>query len=229
VGPAEPGLSAADARGRRLDAATGIVAVVLFGAAFVIPGSAPTAADTVDKIGAFFNDKRDSILVADFLIGLAGLFFLWWLGSLRSYLRIGERGEGRLSAAGFLAGGVGVALTLAAASVDAGLAFKVGGQGDQPLIRVLFDIRNAMFTMSGFAFAAMIAAVSCSGARSGMLPAWAYWPGSVIAGLNAAGGAALFAERGFFSAGGALSIIALATAMIWFVALSVLMIRTASP
>lgn len=224
MGPAQPRLSA-DVRGRRLDAATGIVAVAIYVVALALPGTPPAAGDTADEIAGFFTDKRDQILIGSFLIGLAGAFFLWWLGSLRYWLRREEGGEGRLSAAAFLAGGVALSLTLAGAAVEAGLAFKVGGQGDQALVRALFDIRSAFYLLAGFAFAAMIAAASCSGARSGRLPGSAYWSGSVIAGVNAAAAAGLFAEKGAFATGGIVSVAALVSALGWFVAVALLMIR----
>lgn len=228
MGPAQPRLSAA-ARGRRLDAATGVVAVILVVAAFAVPGSAPTADDTADAIAAFLTDKRDRILLSSFLAGLAGLFFLWWLASLRSWLRAVDGGEARLSSAAFLAGGVAVGLSLTATAVEAGLAFKVGGQAEQPVVRALFDIRSALFSMSAFAYAATIAAAASSGARSGALPAITFWAGGVIAGLNAAAGAALFAQDGFFAAGGPMSVIALVTALGWFLAVALLMIRRPEP
>ena len=228
MGPGEPGLSAplpADVRGRRLDAATGIVAVALYLVAFALPGSPPSATDTADQVAAFFTDERERVMLGSFFAGLAGAFFLWWLGSLRYWLRRGEAGEGRLSAAALLAGGIAVALSLSGAAIGAGLAFKVAGQGDQALVRALFDIRSAFFGMSAFAYAAMIAAASCSGARSGRLPRSAYWSGSVIAGLNAAAGSALFAEKGFFATGEGMSVVAVAAALGWFVAVALLMIR----
>ena len=228
MGPAEPRLDAplpADVRGRRIDAATGIVAVAIYMAAIALPGTPPGAEDTADQIATFLNEERDRILLGNFLVGLAAAFFLWWLASLRYWLRRGEGGEGRLSAAAFLAGGVAVALTLAAGAVEAGLAFQVAGQGDQPLVRALFDIRSAFFAMGAFAFAAMIAAAACSGARSGRLPRSAYWSGSVIAGLNAASASALFAETGPFATGGIVTLAALVSALGWFVAVALLMIR----
>ena len=224
MGPAEPSLTA-DERGRRLDAATGIAAVAIYLVAVVLPGVPPGAGDTADEIARFFTEKRDELLIGNFLVGLSAAFLLWWLGSLRYWLRRGEGGEGRLSAAAFLAGGVAVALTLAGGAIEAGLAFKVGGQGDQALVRALFDIRSAFFAFASFGLAAMIAAASCSGARSGKLPRPVYWGGSVIAGLNAAAACALFAETGAFATGGIVSIVALFATLGWVVAVAVLMIR----
>ena len=228
MGPEQPGLNAplpADVRGRRLDAATGIAAVAIYLVALALPGTPPGADDTADAIARHLTDNRDQILIATFLAGLAATFFIWWLGSLRYWLRRGEAGEGRLSAAAFLGGGVALALTLTGAAVEAGLAFKVGGQGDQGLVRALFDIRSALYSLAGFGFAALIAAASCSGARSGKLPRTAYWSGSVIAGLNAAAACGVFAEKGAFATGGVVSIAALLGSLGWFVAVALLMIR----
>lgn len=224
MGPDQPGLSA-DARGRRLDAATGIVAVAILLVAIALPGTPPTAGDTADEIARFFAEKRDRILLGAFFVGLSGAFFIWWFGSLRYWLKRGEAGEGRLSAAALLAGGITVALTMGGAAVEAGLAFRVGGQGDQALVRALFDIRSAFYGMGSLALATLIAAASCSGARSGKLPRTAYWGGSVIAGLNAAAASALFAETGAFATGGIVRLGALVGALGWFVAVALLMIR----
>src|SRR5438067_1314226 len=106
-------LAIADAKGRRVDAATGIVAMVLFVVGFLLPGAPPKADDPIQKITTFFVDHRGDILASDALIALAAVFFLWWLGSLRGYLRAAEGGEGRLSAAAFAGGLLGVTLTVA--------------------------------------------------------------------------------------------------------------------
>jgi hypothetical protein len=219
--------SVADERGRRLDAATGILAAVIFGVAFAIPGTPPSPADSVDKIATYLVDHRGSVLLSDFLIAIASAVLLWWLGSLRSYLRSGEGGDGRLSAAAFLGGGVGVALALAGAGAQAGLALHIGQLTHGDVVRVAFDTYNGLFTVGGAGLAVLIAAASCSGARSGALPPGAYWSGSVIAGLQIASLAALFAKSGFFAAGGAMTVIAFVGGGLWIILVSVLIVRRA--
>jgi hypothetical protein len=92
---------AADPRWERLGAATGILFVFLSVLALSIGGQPGAAPDVVQ----YFVDNRGRLLVQSFLAGVASIFFLWFLGSVRSYLRAAEGGTGRLSAVAF-AGGI---------------------------------------------------------------------------------------------------------------------------
>jgi hypothetical protein len=95
----------------------------------------------------------------------------------------------------------------------------------------VFDASGAIFAMSGFAFAAFFGAASCSGARSGALPPWAYWTGTVVAVLQLVAGVSLFATSGAFASGGAISgLLIPALGIIWVLAVSiVLMTRDGVP
>lgn len=194
---------------------------------FGLPGSPPKADDSLTEIAKFFSDKRDEVLVGNFLIGVAAILFLWFAGALRSYLRSGEGGEGRLSAASFGGGIAGIALMLAGAAVLNMFAFEFAKDGEVPALgRAVFDASGAFFAMSSLCFAAFFAAASCSGARSGALPSWAYWAGSVVALLQVLAALTLFVESGFFAAGGAMATyLAPIAAFIWIIAASVLMMR----
>jgi hypothetical protein len=218
-------MTVADAKGRRADAATGIGAMVLILVGFLLPGAPPTADDSIRKITSFFVDNRDEILAGNALVALGGALFLWWLGSLRSYLRAGEGGEGRLSAAAFGGGLLGVTLTVAGAALFSGTVFKVAKLGDPILNRALFDIGGDLFAIAGVGFAVLLGAAACSAARSGALPPWAYWLGSVAAVAQLLSVAAIFASSGFFAAGGAMGFIGFILAVVWVIAVSVLMIQ----
>jgi hypothetical protein len=218
-------MTVADSKGRRADAATGIVAMVLFAVGFLLPGTPPKADDTVQKITSFFVDNRSDILAGNALVALGAVFLLWWLGSLRSYLRAGEGGEGRLSTAAFGGGILGVTLTIAGAAIFSGTVFKVAELGDPTLNRALFDIGGDLFAIAGVGFTVFLGAASCSAARSGALPPWAYWVGSVAAAAQLVSIAAIFASKGFFAAGGAMAFVAFFSAAVWVIAVSVLMIQ----
>jgi hypothetical protein len=218
-------MTVADSKGRRADAATGIGAMVLIVVGFLLPGAPPTADDSIRKITSFFVDNRDEILAGNALVALGAALFLWWLGSLRSYLRAGEGGEGRLSAAAFGGGLLGVTMTVAGAAFFSGTVFKVAKLGDPILNRVLFDIGGDLFAIAGVGFAVLLGAAACSAARSGALPPWAYWLGSVAAVAQLLSVAAIFASSGFFAAGGAMGFIGFILAVVWVIAVSVLMIQ----
>ena len=219
-------MTVADARGRRWDAATGIGFVVLGIIGFGLPGAPPTASDSNGEVVEFFTDKRDEILASDATVFVALVLFLWFLGSLRSYLRSAEGGEGRLSAAAFGGGVAGVALLAAGlCALNAG-AFKADDlQQDPNLLRLMFDLSNALFGMSGVGFAVLFGAASCSAARSGALPAWLYWLGSVTAVVQMLGLATLFADGGALEAGGPLAFLGPILSFVWVAAASVVIMR----
>jgi hypothetical protein len=219
----------ADERGRRADAATGIVAMILFIVGFALPGTPPKADDPPHEITAFFTDHRGAILAGSFIAGLGAVAFLWFLGSLRSYLREAEGGLGRLSAAAF-GGGIAAAAVLIAsvAALSAG-AFEVGGLGDDTVNRAMYDLGTFLGFAAGFGFAVLLGAASCSAARSGALPPWLYWLGSVAAAAQLLSTVGLFAGSGFFAEGGVFVVIAFLIAAVWTVAVSVVMIRYHRP
>jgi hypothetical protein len=223
-------MTVADARGRRFDAITGVGFAVLALVGLVLPGTPPKADDSLIDLAGYFVDHRDDILVGNLLLGLAAALFLWWLGSVRSYLRAGEGGEGRLSAAAFGSGIAGIALLLAGAGLFNGIVFglvegELASQAGGDVIRAFFDAGSALIALSAFPFAVFFAAASCSAARSGALPAWAYWSGSVIAVLQTLAGLAIVVEKGFFATGGGMTLIAPLAALLWIVAVSVVMAR----
>ena len=80
-------------------------------------------------------------------------------------------------------------------------------------------------TGAPYGSAVLLAAASCSAARSGAFAPWVYWSGSVIAVLQVIGGIALLAKSGFFAVGGAFSFIAPLTALVWVAAVSVVLFQ----
>lgn len=219
-------MSVADAKGRRFDAATGIGFAVLATVALLLPGT-PLKADASDaKVVSFFADHRQDLLVGSFLLGLAAVLFFWFAGSLRSYLRAAEGGEGRLSIAAFGGGVAGMVLLLAGAALGNGPAFTLARHGgDATLFRVFFDASSAVLATGSFGFAVFLGAASCSAARSGSLPAWAYWLGSVAAVLQVATAVALFAKSGALATGGIVGIVALVLSLAWVVGVALVLMR----
>jgi hypothetical protein len=76
--------------------------------------------------------------------------------------------------------------------------------------------------MSGVGFAVFFGAASCSAARSGALPPWLYWLGSVTAVLQVLGVVSLVATSGPLQAGGAIVFVAPLASFVWVAAASVL-------
>jgi hypothetical protein len=87
-------MMATDDTPRRWEAATGIAFVVLVLGGLIVQGKPPKADDSIDEIRSFFS-HRGAILAGDYLIGMGWAFFLWFLGSVRFYLRAGAGGDDR--------------------------------------------------------------------------------------------------------------------------------------
>jgi hypothetical protein len=154
----------------RLGAATGILFVVLLViSAFGTP-TPPDLNDQPVKFAQWFRDHQDGIRTATFIGMIAGFLFLWFLGSLRSFLRAAEGGTGRLSSVAF-AGGIA---TVALATVGS-TCLTVGALRPTTtpfILQMLADVNFYVLAVGGFTIAAYLAAGSMVILRSGALPAW---------------------------------------------------------
>jgi hypothetical protein len=215
-------MPAADLRGGQFDAAAGILAVVLLVVAFLLPGTPPKAGDSVAKITHFYVSKRSANLAADYLLGAGLVAFLWFLGTVRAYLR--AAGESRVAAIAFAGGVAGIVLIACGAGVTNGLVFKVAAAGDATLVRALFDTAGSLFALSAFAFAVFIGGVACSAGRARSLPPWIVWSGTVLFVAAFGSGAALFATHGAFAGGDVYGLIDTLADLVWILALAVLMV-----
>ena len=79
----------------RWGAATGFVAFALGAAAASFERGAPGANAAAKEVAAFFSDYRVELLVQSLLFVLSAGAWLWFLGSLRSYLLRAEGGTER--------------------------------------------------------------------------------------------------------------------------------------
>jgi hypothetical protein len=211
---------------RRLGGVIGIVFVVIGVVAVFLPG-APPKADEVSKITTYLTDKRGSILAASYLTCLAFVFFLLFVGALRSHFGAVDR-TGIRPGSAMLAGGVAAAsMVIAGTAVLNGAAFQVASAGDANLNHALYDVANDLFFASGFAFAAFFAGAAVAVTVTGGLPS-AMAPAALVAGLlNVVAGVGFFAKSGFFAIGGAFGFIVPLATLLWILAASIVMLRPA--
>jgi hypothetical protein len=214
---------------RRIGGLAGLLFIVLAILALVVPGSPPKA-DEVAKIPTFFSDKRDEILLGDYLLGLAVMFFLLFVGSLRAQLGARDRGDGLRPGPGLLAaGGAAAALLIAGAAVLSGAVLDVAAAGDQNLNHALYDVSSGLFAASGFAFAAFFVVAAFAIASTDLYPS-VLAPFSLLAALlNALGPLAMSAKSGFFATGEAFGFIVPIVSLLWVLAVSLLMLRGRAP
>jgi hypothetical protein len=177
----------ADSRWERWGPIAGIVFVVLFVVGLSLY-DLPSSDDSVAKITSYYNDggNRAQIIVASYLLWFAGLFFLWFLASLRVRLLAVEGAPGRLTSIVFGGGLLFVAaMTVAAAcfaSIAGDMTFADEKFVSADAARFLPELGYPILLIGGvFAAIAMIDAASVLIVRTRVLPAWIGYFGFVAA------------------------------------------------
>jgi len=156
-------------------------AALAFGAAAVAlerpwpSTSAPAAFPT------FLADNRAAILAQSMLFLISAGLFMWFLGSLRSFLIQAERGTGRLSTVAFGAGMIGYGLNVVgqAPQITLTLPSRAGMQPE--LAAALTDLGYVMLIVANVPLAVMFAAVAVVSVRARAFPAWLGWLAAVAA------------------------------------------------
>jgi hypothetical protein len=97
-------------RHARYAAATGVFFVVLVVIGFLVQPKPPSADASAVEVVEYVKDHRDALHAVELIFGLAGFFFIWFIGALRTLLGEAE-GGGRLAATAW-GGGLVAAATL---------------------------------------------------------------------------------------------------------------------
>ena len=209
----------------RAGAASGIAFVAFLLASFVvIPEAPPALNDPIADIRSYFVDHSSAFQASAYLTGLAGFFFLWFLGSLGAAL---DRTASGRSARGVVAPAGAIVLALAFVNVALldTLATRVAAESDQAVIRALYDVQAFVITMAAFAIAAFVAAVSVASTRAQLLPRLVDRLGLVVALAWFISGFGVFAESGAFSPTGAVGFVVLLLWLAWIVVVSGSLLR----
>jgi hypothetical protein len=204
-----------DSRWERWGPLGGIVFVVLFVVGLAL-NNIPSADDSAAKIANFYNDSGDraQLIISSYVLWLAGLFFLWFVASLRARLLAVEGAPGRLTSIVFGGGILFVAMLMVAAACFASIAGDITF-GDENFVgldgaRFIPELGYPILFIAGmFAAIAMIDAVSVLIIRTGVFPRWIGWFG-------------FFAAIALLFAGFFLPMIFL---LLWVVFVSVAMLR----
>jgi hypothetical protein len=212
-----------DERWERLGAATGILFVVVaaIGLVFVPTPPGPTAPDA--EVVAYSVEHRDGLLIQSYLFGLAGVFFLWFLGSLRAYLGKAEGEGARLSAIAFGGGIATFAAFGTGSGIAAALAYSIAGQADPGITVALSRVAAIVFTGTAFPLVVLVAATALVGGRTKTLPAWHGWFGWLLIPIALISSLAVFFGEGSFAPGGLWGYILFGVFLMWFLATSLLL------
>jgi hypothetical protein len=178
-----------DSRWDRWGPIAGIAFVILLFVGLTLAvNDLPNGDDSAAKITSFYNDSGDraKVIIGSYLMVLGGVFFLWFLASLRVRLLAAEGVPGRLTSIAFGGGVVFVALVMASAAAFMTVAADITF-GDEKFVsvdaaRLLPELGYPLLAIGAmFAAIAMIDAASILIVRTRVLPAWIGWFGFVAA------------------------------------------------
>jgi hypothetical protein len=209
----------------RLGAAAGMAFVALLLASFLVIPEAPPALDgPVADVRSYYVDHSSAFQASTYLTGLAGLFFIWFLGSLSAALSKSTPAR----SAGLVvlpAGALVLALAFVSIAVSDALATRVAAEADQAVIRALYDVQALTITMAAFPIAAFVGAVSVASSAVRLLPPLVDRLGFVLVLGWLISGFGVVAESGAFSPTGAVGFVVLFVWMAWVLAVSASLLR----
>lgn len=187
----------------RIGAASGLAAVALFLAGFVVflsqdPTGAPAIPDIkdADRYGLYLQEHKDSIKVELLLNSIGVVLFLWFIGNLWAHLRAAEGGPARVSAIAS-AGGIAGAIALLMGTV-----FGASAVVSPSVVEAneLYVLAAMSIGLGGAAFTVFFAAVARVILETGALPRLVGVLAAVAAVTSAIGFVAIFADEGIFNA-----------------------------
>jgi hypothetical protein len=167
----------------RLAPLDGIAAVILWVAGVaVLQGKAnqPPSDASGARALAFFQVHTGTVLVGTFLFGAGSLFFLWFLGLIRTQLGPAEGGERRLSSVAYAAGiAMAICLLLTPAVHAAGAMNNLGLSPDAA--QVYLGLNAGFYWAAGLSGAVFLLAFGLTSLSSGAFPVWLAWPSIALA------------------------------------------------
>jgi Domain of unknown function (DUF4386) len=216
-----------DRRSEQLGAATGIVFVVLLVISIFALPMPPDIDEPAGNVATYFHNHQDGIRASTFIGMIAGFFFLWFLGSLRSFLRVAEGPTGRLSSVLF-GGGVATAALATVASTAMTLG-ALRPETNPQILQILYDLNLYVLPVGGFTLAAYAAAGGMVVLRSRVLPVWLGWGGLLVGLLQLLSAIAIFGSKSgaFNPHDGFVAFAAFIGFVLWTLAASVLLVRRA--
>ena len=218
-----------DLKWERVGTLSGLVVIVLGGAGFALAPIAPPLTSTTAKVATYFADNRSGILAQNFVFLLASGALLWFVSSLRSYMRRAEGDNDRLSAAAFGAGVVAVAASVIGVIFPIALALRANSAVDPAIVRTVYDLGTVSYMIGFLPFGVMFGATGLLAFRKNAFPRWLGWVSIVGALLMFAFSSGFLFDSGPLSPGNAWGNLGLVVFGVWFIGTTVVMYRHLGP
>jgi hypothetical protein len=212
-------------RHARYGAGTGVLFVIFVIAGFLVQPKPPAADATAQEILNYVVDKQNTLHVVQLLFGAAGLFFIWFIGTLRQLLSRAEGDDGRLANTAFGGGLIAVATLMVGGGLAAVAALHPVENGAN-VTHALIDASLLVPAVGAPAAFVFFTANGLSILRSGYLPAWMGWFALVSAVFNILGIGAVFTDHGVFAGDGVLGFfLGFLCFLLWTLLASILLYR----
>ncbi len=208
----------------RWGAATGylVFALGIVGAAF--ERGAPPASAPIEETLAFFATYRSELLAQSLLFVLSAGVYLWFFGSLRSFLMRAEGETGRLATIAFGAGIIWAGLQMVLQSAQVALALGANGEVEPALAGLISDLTYALSVIAYVPMAVMLAAVAVVSWRVRAFPVWLGWLTAVAAVMHLVMSFGLIMDRGPLTPGGGLTYVLYLLMAVWLAATTTVMV-----
>ncbi len=215
-----------DARWERWATLTGIGFVAALVTAYVIAPAPPKLSDDATAFASYFTRNQSSVLTGTVVAaGVGSVMLLWWLGSLRLFLRRMETDGGRLSGVAFGSGLVALTIILQYLALRAALAFGLAGTVDPAVSKGVFVVAYTLDALNVFPVGALVVAASISALRSRAFPSWLVWLGLIVGVARWITGLDVVLKESILGDEGAIGILVFIGVMVWIVAASIVMFR----
>lgn len=215
----------------RWAAGTGVAYVVFAIIGFFFVPDPPTPATSNEGLLTFFAENTDELAFQVFFFGLAGISFLWFIGTIAGALRRAENDPaGRLPAIAVAAGATANGVFIAGMVCWAAMAASADSVLDQGVVRGFYDLGRFAYTLSGLPAAAFVLAISLGAVRTQFLPAAVGWAGGLLALVlivDVAG--ATIGDNDDFGPTGSYGVITFLFFLAWVLVTSLFLVQRISP
>lgn len=214
----------------RWGAATGYLVFILGIAAAAFERGAPPMNASFEETFTFIQSYHYELRMQSLLFVLSAGLYLWFFGTLRSYLLRYEGASGRLANVAFGAGVVWVGLQMVFQSIQVALAVGSQGNPEPALVGVLAGIAYALSLVAYVPMAVMLAAIAAVALRTSAFPSWLVWLAAATALLNLVMAFGIVVDSGPLVPGAMLTYVLYALMAVWQVAVTtVLVMRLRHP